>query len=505
MVLVFIVAVASMLVLCQLLFLFFLKDYYINSKLNTLESGYHFANEEMVDRQALSQEEIEAFDNYYIPRRMTVLVLDRTLTGISQYVYSNEYNQVNFRQLFFSAQQYLEAATESEGFELLRSSEAGFAMFKMREPDSNVRWLDLFGVLENGNYVIIRTSYQSIEEAAAIASSFMTYVGLFVLCCGSVLVWCLSSIFTKPVKRMAMVAKRISMLDFDARYPAQYDDEIGVLGESVNRVAVQLEETIRELKDANAQLQKDIKNRERMDNMRSEFLSNVSHELKTPLALIQGYAEGLRENINEDPESRKFYCDVIVDEAEKMGRMVKKLLTLNQLESGKESVSYERFDVIEVLQGVIDNTRILREQQGILLHFPAYAPVYVWAEEYSIEEVITNYLSNAIHHCTKSKEIAVSMKKNGATVRISVYNTGETIPEADLNRIWDKFYKVDKARTREYGGSGIGLSIVKAIMDNHNQAYGVINHSGGVEFWFELELAKEVPGRNREAQYDSNH
>ena len=255
----------------------------------------------------------------------------------------------------------------------------------------------------------------------------------------------------------------------------------------MNELSQTLEKTISELKSANNELMIDIEKKNQIDEMRKDFLSNVSHELKTPLALIQGYAEGLKECINDDADSREFYCEVIMDEAEKMNRMVKQLLTLNQLEFGNEMIAMERFDITELIRGVIQSTAILREQNGIRVEFTEEGPVFVWAEEFMTEEVLTNFMSNAIHYADGEKRIVISVEQKEEVVRISVFDTGPQIPEEDLSHIWTKFYKVDKARTREYGGSGIGLSIVKAIMDSFHRQCGVINHPDGVEFWFELD------------------
>ena len=249
-----------------------------------------------------------------------------------------------------------------------------------------------------------------------------------------------------------------------------------------------LEEKISELKTANNELQKDIEKKIQIDEMRKEFLSNVSHELKTPIALIQGYAEGLYDNINDDSESREFYCEVIMDEADKMNKMVKKLLTLNQIEFGNNQVNFEHFDIVQVVRTVINSATLLAKQKEAQIEIDDYPQIYVWADEYMIEEVVTNYVSNAINHVDGEKKIKVSLKKTDKVVRVSVFNTGKCIPEEELDKIWIKFYKVDKARTREYGGSGIGLSIVKAIMESMNQKCGVLNHEDGVEFWFELDI-----------------
>ena len=214
----------------------------------------------------------------------------------------------------------------------------------------------------------------------------------------------------------------------------------------------------------------------------------MSHELKTPIALVQGYAEGLRENISDDPESREFYCDVIMDEAAKMNKLVRNLLNLNQLESGVDLVTMEEFDLVEVIRGVIQASDILVQQKEARVIFNSQEPVMVWADEFKIEEVITNYFTNALNHLDENKIVEIKiLKMDEHIVRVTVFNTGKAIPEEDLDQIWNKFYKVDKARTREYGGSGIGLSIVKAIMESMRQQCGVENFKNGVQFWFELE------------------
>ena len=172
-----------------------------------------------------------------------------------------------------------------------------------------------------------------------------------------------------------------------------------------------------------------------------------------------------------------------------MNNMVKKLLTLNQLEFGNDKISMERFDLTEVIRGVVQSAQLLAGQKEAELTFSQESPIYVWGDEFKVEEVVTNYVSNALNHVDYEKKIEVKAQKEGNVVRVSVFNTGDIIPKEDLEKVWIKFYKVDKARTREYGGSGIGLSIVKAIMDSMHQKCGVKNYENGVEFWFELSCA----------------
>jgi signal transduction histidine kinase len=230
--------------------------------------------------------------------------------------------------------------------------------------------------------------------------------------------------------------------------------------------------------------------------MRREFLSNVTHELKTPIALIQGYAEGLKENVNEDEESRNSYCDVIIDEASKMNEMVKKLLNLNELENGADILNPVEFDLSELIRNYLVKTDVLVEQNGIKVINNCTEPCVVLADEFMTEEVLANYFTNAVNHSKYDKKIEIKAARlmNG-NVRISVVNSGDPIPEDSLPHIWEKFYKVDKARTREYGGSGVGLSIVKAIMEAMDKPYGVINYENAVEFYFELQCINGSEGR----------
>lgn len=337
------------------------------------------------------------------------------------------------------------------------------------------------------NIILIRSNFESITESVSIANKFLAYTGILAALIGSLAMFLISKRFTRPILELSGIAKKMSDLNFEVKYKGKSKDEIGELGSSINALSDKLESTITELKIANNELITDIQRKTEIDEMRKEFLSNVSHELKTPIALIQGYAEGLKENINEDEESRDFYCEVIMDEANKMNNMVKKLLNLNELEFGNNKVILDRFDIVALIKSVLSATEILFKQKEATLYFEQIEPIYVWADELLIEQVVTNYISNALNHVSGQKIVEIKLISREDTVRVAVFNTGNNIPEDELEKIWIKFYKIDKARTREYGGNGIGLSIVKAIMNSHNKECGAINRPIGVEFWFELD------------------
>lgn len=356
-----------------------------------------------------------------------------------------------------------------------------------RDDSMQIDYLELWGTY-GGNYAFIfRIPWESIAASVRVSNQFYLGIGAVMILLGIVFVSLFAKRITQPLTELTSLSRRMADLDFDARYTSGGEDEIGILGHNFNRMSSTLEEVISELKTANNELQKDIEKKEQIDEMRKEFLANVSHELKTPIALIQGYAEGLQENINDDPESRSFYCDVIIDEASKMNQMVKKLLTLNQLEFGSNQVNMERFELTGLIRGVLQSSQLLARQAEAELIFREEDPIYVWGDEFLVEEVITNYLTNAIHYVKGEKKIEIRCRKEEGRVVTTVFNTGDAIPEEEMEKIWIKFYKVDKARTREYGGSGIGLSIVKAIMESLNQKCGATNYDNGVAFWFTLE------------------
>lgn len=379
----------------------------------------------------------------------------------------------------------------NEGAEIIRET-SSYKLQISNDKKIGLQYLEMWGQLTNGDWFLIRTPLEGIDEAVNLATRFFIFIGVLVFIAAVIAVFVMSEHFSKPILQLTALSKRMANLDFSARYEGRSTNEIGELGKHYNRMSDQLQTAISDLKSANVELQKDVERRTKLDQMRTEFLNNVSHELKTPIGLIEGYAEGLKDNIADDPESRDFYCDVIIDESKKMDTLVRQLLTLNQLEFGEDPVQMERFDLIALINGVVSNMKILADQAGETIVFPHRGEVYVWGDEFKIEEVITNYLSNAINHADGDKKIEIRLTDRDGIITTSVFNSGEPIPEADLPHIWEKFYKVDKARTREYGGSGIGLSIVKAIIEGHHQQCGVTNFDNGVAFWFTLEGQKVI-------------
>ena len=474
---IFTTLIIGIILVCLILNTTLLEKYYINRKATALERAYNSINAASRDGDIKTEEydiELQKICGKY---NINVVVADSDTKTIKA--------SMNEPQLFIN--QLLNNIINGAGEDDLIKKTENYQMQIVTDYRTQTEYIEMWGLLDNGYIFMIRSALEGIQESVSISNHFLAYVGIGAIIISTILVFWFSSRITRPILKLAEISGRVKHLDFEAKYEGDDKTEIGVLGNNINEMSEALEETISELKTANNELKKDIEKKNEIDEMRKEFLSNVSHELKTPIALIQGYAEGLKEGINDDAESRDFYCDVIMDEAAKMNTMVKKLLTLNQLEFGNEVVAMERFDITALIKNYIVSSEILLRQKEITVRMEDYGAIYVWGDEFRVEEVFMNYFSNAINYAQGEKVIDVKILQEEDTVKVSVFNTGNPIPEESLEHLWEKFYKVDKARTREYGGSGIGLSIVKAIMESLNQQYGVVNYENGVEFWFTLD------------------
>ena len=347
------------------------------------------------------------------------------------------------------------------------------------------------GVVMFANGVYIKTTDSKIADMFDYLR-FLGMVGGITILLGGIAVWIITEIFTRPIEKLDKIARNIAKLDFSEKYELLgTDDEIDNLGKSINELSRELENTIGKMKKDNIDLERDIEKKSKIEEMRKQFISDVSHELKTPISLIQGYAEGLVENVNTDEENKNFYANVILDEANKMDKLVKRLLELMKLEYEDIEFNDNNFDIVELIREIVRISKVKLEEEKIEVTFEEQEPIYVFADDFYIDQVVTNYFTNAIKNIKEKngkKEIRVSLSKSDeqGKVRISIFNTGDHISEENLDRIWTRFYKVDTARSRAKGGTGIGLALVKAIMSKYNNNYGVENVENGVEFYFEL-------------------
>ncbi len=463
----------------------FLQTVYMKNKQDTMTEAYESLSKAAEDGTIYDADYLVPFEKLCSSNNLSILVVS---TDGSVLLSSHNSNEDVFmvEQLLRAVFSYGSSSSHSDA-DIIVSTE-NYIVEKQHDSRIDGDYLVLWGSFEDGNLVMIRCAMEAISDSVTVTNKFLLVIGTVAIVISLLLAEFLSRKISKPILELTDISTKITNLEFDVHYnPRRNGNEVDVLGQHMNTLSNRLEETIRELKEANLELQQDIEVRDKNETMRKEFLSNVSHELKTPIALIQGYAEGLVDGVITDPEDVKYYCDVIIDEAKKMNRMVKEMLSLNQLEYGMNTLNMEHFNLVDLIRGVVNQTKVMADQYDVKLVFDETDPIYVWADEFFAEQVITNYLTNAIHYAKNEKEVEITIQNREQDVRVEVFNTGDQIAPENMEHLWEKFYKVDKARTRKYGGSGIGLSVVKAVMDSFKKECGVYNLENGVVFWFELD------------------
>ncbi len=486
-------------VLCLLLNIIFLGSFYKENRKDDLYKSYKqitsIVLEMDTDSDEISEDVAKDLTTICDVYDISLLITDESVT--SQYAYGDSYGNMELRLkeliIYLSADDDVNTGSTYRNMRKITDSDSVYVFSTVTDNFTGLDYYEIAAILDNNRFILVRIALENIESFTYTANVLYAFCGGLVILISIFVVSLVSYRIVYKLIKLVTISKSMAALDFSVKYDDFSDnDEIDLLGKNLNMLSNQLESTISELKDANASLRQDLVKKEQLEEKRKEFMSAASHELKTPLAIIQGYAEGLKEGVNDDPESCEFYCDVIINEAQKMNKLVKQMLTLNQMESGGLKLDYENFDINEIINGRLMASASLIENADCTVIFNHEEPVYVWGDSFKIEEVVTNYITNAFNHVKgdgkENRIVKISViKTDNNKVRVTVYNSGDNIPKAEISKIWEKFYKVDKARTREYGGSGIGLSIVKAIMDAHNNSYGVENVDGGVCFYFEAD------------------
>ena len=411
---------------------FALELYYRQRKVNELKKAYKKVDELIVNKEDNEIEDLIA--EYSYKYNITIVLIDSVT---SKAIISNErdgdYLVKRIQDILFDKSQKL--------YRILYNN-YNCKIIQHHVDSVNTSFIDCIGYAsDNQTMIIMSSSIESLKESIALSNGFMFYIVSLAVLLALISCFYVSLMITRPIKTLAKLSEQMGNFDFEAKYTGTSKDEIGTLGCNMNLMS---------------------------DSLKKAF------------------DEGLNEGLSEDEESRKYYTEVIIDEANKMNIIVKQLLTLSALESGNQKLDISSFDISELIAGVIETTGILLTDKNANIKFEA-KKILVKGDEFKVEEVLTNYISNAIHHVKENGKIEIKLIEKDKKLRISVFNEGKCIPNEDLTGIWEKFYKVDKAHSRSYGGSGIGLSIVKAIVEAHNNSCGVRNLENGVEFWFELD------------------
>ncbi|MDT8716358.1 HAMP domain-containing histidine kinase [Clostridium sp. 19966] len=482
----------SLFILLTMLFQsMFFEKFYMNMKLKAFSSNVQHLYSTYSDEFKSGTELMDMMKEFEVKNNATIVILDSQ--GVPKYSTSNIQEDDTSKSNTIIKILYEWYYVSSKSLNDIKSSKKVYTTM-YNDPDFNTN--NIICVVPplkstDTDLVVAVSSLQPIQEASGVIKLFYVYIFIAMLFLILILSRVYSNMISKPLVKLNNTAVKMADMDFQIKCDVKSDDELGSLANALNFLSARLGLALKDLQERNTQLEKDIEKERNLERMRKEFVAGVSHELKTPISLISGYAEGLKDNIVDD-ESKDFYIEVIMDEANKMNSLVKDMLDLSQLESGSFKLVPENFYIDKLLKMALNKHSQFISQKNINLNVSIEEETLVYGDPKRIEQVITNFLTNAVRHCDENGIMKVNSYSKDDKLIVEIENSGENIPEEDLENIWDKFYKVDKSRIRIAGGTGLGLSIVKNILLLHNSTFGVQNRKHSVCFYFSLNKVKEL-------------
>ncbi len=454
----------------------FAETYYVNRKSKIMQEAYDNIRSAAIQN---NDSIVDIMGNYEDYNNLQFVIDNKDLECIynsKQYSFDDDKNKYKIKANFdFKAKIHL-------------FTQDAKPILKEKKNSRDI--LILYGIIERGDddfYILIRTPLQAIKEDMYETNIFILYVSGFALVLGAMFVYFFAKKTAAPIEEIDRIALNVTNLDFSGRASeSTSNDEVGRLARNINRMADKLEDTIIDLKTANDELEKDVEYKTKIDEKRKEFVANVSHELKTPLAVLNGYAEILNNNMTGI--DKEYYHNVILDEVQNMTKLVTTLLELSSMENGLNNMELVDTNITELVSHVLYSNDILFTDRNLDYSLDADEHFYVLANKVYLERAITNYITNAIKYSEQDHVILVTIRRIKKNIVVTVFNEGNHILPNEMNQIWDRFYRADKARTRDDSKSiGMGLYFVSAIMNGHHGKYGVRNVDKGVEFWLSLE------------------
>ena len=471
MTLMLIIIMTSVILLSVLINLTMLKTYYTVKEKKTIKESY-YQIQKVFQKDTVRKNDVDEIAKTYNYR---VLISD----GSGTIVYSSEGEKsLMYKSLWNILNENLDKISN-------QIKKQGYAVMTNTNKSMGTS-INLMGYLDGDYTVIISTPMESIQTSARLSGQFTMYVGLILIICGAVAMYLYSRQFTRPIEDMAKAANQMSHLDFDVKVPTGSDDELGRLGASINELSSKLEFTISELKTANNELQKDIEQKVQIDEMRKEFIANVSHDFRSPLTSIKGYLEAILDG-TIPPEMYEKYLSRVISETERLHKLTESMLTLNSLDA-KGFLSRTNFDINRVIKDTAASFEGTCDSRHIRFDLTFSDNIQmVYADMGKIQQVLYNLIDNAIKFSHDDSVIYIQASSKYEKIFVSVKDTGIGIPRDSIKKIWDRFYKTDLSRGKDKRGTGLGLSIVKEIIQAHGENIDVISTEGvGTEFIFSL-------------------
>jgi len=339
--------------------------------------------------------------------------------------------------------------------------------------------IQLVAGMGGGDFLVITQPLEQLRRNAAVASRFFLFVGGLLLVFEFAVVLMLSGRLARPILDLSEVARRVAAEDFGARYLKKRNDELGVLGDSLNAMAAALARNIEDLTAANRELALKVKAQE-------TFIAGASHELKTPVGLVRGYAEAVKLGMYSSEAERNELLDVILKEADHLDRLVRDLAQVATLAEADRSLSLSEGDLFGTVSDAVARFALEAKEKRIALRVEGHGPIAARFDPDRIVQVMDNLLSNAMRHTGEGGAVTVRVEATAEGARVEVENTGDPVPEEHLPNLFAPFYRVDASRTRGSGGSGLGLATVKGVAEAHGGSCGARNTPTGFLVWVSL-------------------
>ena len=461
MTLMLIIIMTSVILLSVLINLTMLKTYYTVKEKKTIKESY-YQIQKVFQKDTVRKNDVDEIAKTYNYR---VLISD----GSGTIVYSSEGEKsLMYKSLWNILNENLDKISN-------QIKKQGYAVMTNTNKSMGTS-INLMGYLDGDYTVIISTPMESIQTSARLSGQFTMYVGLILIICGAVAMYLYSRQFTRPIEDMAKAANQMSHLDFDVKVPTGSDDELGRLGASINELSSKLEFTISELKTANNELQKDIEQKVQIDEMRKEFLSHVSHELKTPLTSISGYSELIESGMAADEDIVRFAAEIHKN-SNRLLTLINDIIRLSELDQVEEHNCFEELDIYDIAQNCVEMLRLSARKHDVTIELHGVHRI-ICANRQMMDELVYNLCDNAIRYNNPGGRVDITVDaavafdktaETGATI-IEVKDTGIGISKEHQERIFERFYRVDKSRSKSTGGTGLGLAIVKHIVAAHKNA-----------------------------------
>lgn len=353
--------------------------------------------------------------------------------------------------------------------------------------------LEYYKLLPTGQFIILRISMDSIKSTVGIVNEFYIYEGIAILIGSLFFVYIFSLHITRPIIALNSIIRRMVNMDFSYRANIKSGDELEELGDNINFLSSELEKNIGQLKLSNMKLKDEVEKRRKIDELRKEFIASVTHEIKTPVTVINTHAEMLLYDLIENQEEGKEYLKTIMSEGDNISTLLNELIKLIKLEEKIVDIKIEKLDLFNLLREESSKYKIDLAKKNVSLILNLEEDLVALGDEFKIRQVVNNLLSNGVSYVENGGELRVNLETVEDKARVEITNTGSSIPEDKMENIWKAFYRVEKSRNKKYGGTGLGLTIVNGILERHGSEFGVENISDGVKFWFTLKkVSREV-------------